>query len=153
MWAGKFLAKGYKVGRVDQVETSLGAEMRVAAAKSGGSKVKPSGTGGKEIVRRELNKVLTIGTLIDGHMLTDDQAGHCVSIRVRYVPPTFGADFGLTTAVHKELEEEDTFGICILDASTGEFNLSSFTDDNCRTKLETVMRQLRLKELVYSKVG
>ncbi|KAG8888505.1 DNA mismatch repair protein msh6 [Tulasnella sp. 332] len=131
MWAGKFLAKGYKVGRVDQVETSLGAEMRLAAAKSGGSKAKPSGTGGKEIVRRELSKVLTTGTLVDGHMLTDDQAGHCVSIR--------------------ELEEEDTFGICILDASTGEFNLSSFPDDNCRTKLETIMRQLRLKELVYTK--
>ncbi|KAG9034241.1 DNA mismatch repair protein msh6 [Tulasnella sp. JGI-2019a] len=131
MWAGKFLAKGYKVGRVDQVETSLGAEMRLAAAKSGGSKAKPSGTGGKEIVRRELSKVLTTGTLVDGHMLTDDQAGHCVSIR--------------------ELEDEDTFGICILDASTGEFNLSSFADDNCRTKLETIMRQLRIKELVYTK--
>jgi hypothetical protein len=35
------------VGRVDQVETSLGAEMRVAA---GGSVKK--GSGGKEIVRR-----------------------------------------------------------------------------------------------------
>jgi hypothetical protein len=30
------LVLGYKVGRVDQSETALGAEMRVAANKSGG---------------------------------------------------------------------------------------------------------------------
>lgn len=30
------LALGYKVGRVDQSETALGAEMRLAANKSGG---------------------------------------------------------------------------------------------------------------------
>ena len=52
LWAGKFLAKGYKVGRVDQAETALGAEMRQAAAK-GKSK------GPKEtIVRRLVNRVI-----------------------------------------------------------------------------------------------
>jgi DNA mismatch repair protein MSH6 len=30
------LTPGYKVGRVDQAETALGAEMRLAANKSGG---------------------------------------------------------------------------------------------------------------------
>lgn len=73
--------------------------MRVAAGKSSNK-----GTGGKEIVRRwvifplryashftdsvvtfsELNKVLTNGTLVDAEMLTDEQAGHCISIRVTY---------------------------------------------------------------------
>ncbi|KDQ07318.1 hypothetical protein BOTBODRAFT_167161 [Botryobasidium botryosum FD-172 SS1] len=126
-WAAKFLAKGYKVGRVDQVETSLGAEMRVAAGKS-----TKKGTSGKEIVRRELNKVLTNGTLVDAEMLTDEQAGHCVSIR-------------------EEENKENSFGICVLDASTGEFNLCAFLDDACRTKLETVLRQLRPKEILYTK--
>lgn len=32
----KFLGKGYKVGRVEQSETALGAEMRLAATKSKG---------------------------------------------------------------------------------------------------------------------
>ena len=32
----------------------------------------------------ELNKVLTNGTLVDAEMLTDEQAGHCISIRVTY---------------------------------------------------------------------
>lgn len=30
-WASKFLARGYKVGKVEQAETSIGAEMRIAA--------------------------------------------------------------------------------------------------------------------------
>jgi DNA mismatch repair protein MSH6 len=30
-WANKFLARGYKVGKVEQSETSIGAEMRAAA--------------------------------------------------------------------------------------------------------------------------
>lgn len=51
----------------------------------------------------------------------------------------------------QEVEDEDNFGLCVLDAATGEFNLCSFVDDVCRTKLETMMRQLRPKELVHTK--
>ncbi|KZT62465.1 DNA mismatch repair protein Msh6 [Calocera cornea HHB12733] len=120
-WAAKFLAKGYKVGRVDQAETQLGAEMRVA--KHGNS----AGGSGKEIVRRELNKVLTNGTLVDPELMVDDEAGHCVSLK----------------------GENNTFGVCTLDAATGEFNLCAFEDDVCRTRLETLLRQLRPKELVH----
>jgi len=45
-----------------------------------------------------------------------------------------------------------TFGVCVLDCATSQFNLSAFEDDVCRTKLETLMRQLRPKELVFTKV-
>ncbi|KAG8745359.1 DNA mismatch repair protein msh6 [Ceratobasidium sp. 414] len=128
-WAAKFLAKGYKVGRVDQAETQLGAEMRQAATKGG--KGKGAASAGDKIVRRELNKVLTNGTLIDPELLQDEQAGHCVSIR--------------------ETEEEGEFGLCVLDAATGEFNLSAFKDDVVRTRLETILRQIRPKELVFTK--
>ena len=72
-WAAKFLAKGvyildhslfttltsfpgYKVGRVDQAETALGAEMRLAADKKS-KKPPPADKGKDKIVRRELNKV------------------------------------------------------------------------------------------------
>lgn len=72
-WASKFLAKGYKVGKVEQCETALGAEMRVA---KGGDAKK------EKLVRRVLNKVFTNGTLVDGEFLTDEEAGHCISIRV-----------------------------------------------------------------------
>ncbi|KAN0131698.1 DNA mismatch repair protein Msh6 [Lactarius tabidus] len=131
-WAAKFLAKGYKVGRVDQSETALGAEMRIAANKS---KSKAADDKKRDkIVRRELNKVYTNGTLVDDELLTDDQAGHCVSIR----EDEAGGEYG-------------SFGICVLDSATSEFNLSAFDDDVCRTKLETLVRQLRPKEIIFTK--
>ena len=46
-----------------------------------------------------------------------------------------------------------SFCICLLDASTGEFRLTSFDDDICRTRLETMFRQVRPKELLHAKVG
>ncbi|KAJ7591055.1 DNA mismatch repair protein Msh6 [Mycena floridula] len=129
-WAAKFLGKGHKVGRVDQAETALGAEMRLANDK-GKEKAKEK----EKIVRRALHKVYTNGTLVDAEMLTDDEAGHCISIR--------------------EQESVDgtknTFGVCVLDCSTSQFNLSVFEDDVCRTKLETLLRQVRPKELVFTK--
>ncbi|KAJ7184166.1 hypothetical protein C8R46DRAFT_1063114 [Mycena filopes] len=123
-WAAKFLGKGYKVGRVDQAETALGAEMRVKADKSKG---KVSADKSKEkIVRRELNK-----------LLTDEQAGHFISICEKFSED--GAD------------SPSTFGVSVLDCSTSQFNLSTFEDDICRTKLETLVRQLRPKELLFTK--
>ena len=113
--------------------------MRVAAGKGKGKPVAAADKGSDKIVRRELNKVYTNGTLVDEALLTDEQAGHCVSIR--------------------EEGEEDPktgkqkFGLCVLDSSTSEFNLSAFEDDVCRTKLETIMRQLRPKEIIFTKVS
>ncbi|KIM91619.1 hypothetical protein PILCRDRAFT_810908 [Piloderma croceum F 1598] len=135
-WAAKFLGKGYKVGRVDQAETALGAEMRVAADKSKG---KASTDRSKDkIVRRELNKVYTNGTLVDQELLTDEQAGHCISVRE-------------SAAEEANAKTNNSFGICVLDSSTSEFSLSAFEDDVCRTKLETMMRQLRPKEVIFKK--
>ena len=82
-----------------------------------------------------LNKVYTNGTLVDDELLIDDQAGHCISIRE-----------------NEESGEYGSFGICVLDSATSEFNLSAFDDDVCRTKLETLLRQLRPKEIVFTKV-
>jgi DNA mismatch repair protein MSH6 len=128
----KFLARGFKVGRVDQEETALGAEMRIAASRSS-AKTQDSG---KKIVRRALNKVLTLGTLVDGNLLSDDHASHCVSI-VEKAPDSKSCP---------------TFGIAILDASISEVNVGFWEDDICCTKLETAIRQLRIKEIVFSKV-
>ncbi|KAI6043995.1 muts domain V-domain-containing protein [Pisolithus marmoratus] len=129
-WAAKFLGKGYKVGRVDQSETALGAEMRLA--KSKGKQVEDRGK--EKIVRRELNKVYTNGTLVDEELLTDEHAGHCISIREDASGPRGCA-----------------FGVCILDSATSQFDLSAFDDDVCLTKLDTLFRQLRPKEVIFTK--
>lgn len=44
-----------------------------------------------------------------------------------------------------------TFGVCVLDASTAEFSLSHFHDDVSRTQLETLIRQLKPKEIIHQK--
>lgn len=138
-WIAKFLAKGYKVGKVDQCETALGAEMRnkgsLPSAKSAKSqpKAKP---GAKEIVRRELRSVVTSGTIVDGSILTDDAATCLMAIK-----ETIG-ESGLPI-----------FGVVILDASTAEFNLSHFDDSANRTHLETIMSRFRPKEIVHEKAG
>ncbi|KAG6333930.1 hypothetical protein ID866_5162 [Astraeus odoratus] len=129
-WAAKFLAKGYKVGRVDQAETALGAEMRLA--KSKGKAIEDKGK--EKIVRRELNKVYTNGTLVDEELLTDEHAGHCVSIR----EDASGS-------------RGSSFGVCVLDSATSQFNMSAFDDDVCLTKLETLFRQVRPKEVIFTK--
>lgn len=60
LWANQFVAKGYKIARVDQMESKLSKDMR-----------ERDGGGGKEakIIHRELASVLTSGTLVDGGRL------------------------------------------------------------------------------------
>ncbi|WWD22313.1 hypothetical protein CI109_106804 [Kwoniella shandongensis] len=121
-WIQKFIGAGHKVGIVQQAETAIGMEMRTKG-------------GGKEIVRRELAQVFTNGTIVDGTYLNSDEANHCVSIK-------------------ESVSDEDglsSFGICVMDASTGHFDLSEFQDDICRTKLETLFRQVRPRELLHVK--
>jgi len=120
------------VGKVEQAETALGAEMRLAATKT--SKMSGDKEAGK-IVRRELNKVFTMGTLVDPNLLSDDHANHCLSIYEQ----SLGDDEGIY------------IGIAFLDAPTSEISLGFWKDDVCRTRLETAVRQLRVKELLHMK--
>jgi DNA mismatch repair protein MSH6 len=52
-WANQFVAKGYKIARVDQMETALGKDMR----ERGDAKSKKE----EKVIRRELATVLTSG--------------------------------------------------------------------------------------------
>ncbi|KAJ1983733.1 DNA mismatch repair protein msh6 [Dimargaris verticillata] len=125
-WAAQFIAKGYKVARVDQVETAIGKERREKSEK-------PS----KEdsIIRRELTSILTAGTLVDGNMLHQDMATYCLSIKE-----------SVTTGV-----QPPSFGLCFVDTATGQFHLCQFQDDTHRTMLETLLTQVQPKELVYER--
>lgn len=155
-WIAKFLGQGYKVGRVDQEETALGADLRRKddKEKNGGkgngkgqskSKGKSKDEGEDEgsgkshdtsnkpkIVNRELKTVLTTGTIVDGHLLTDDLSNHCIAVK-EFI---------------EEAGSDPRFGIVIADCSTAEFTMSAFQDDTCRTKLETTIRQHRPRELI-----
>ncbi|KAI1074827.1 DNA mismatch repair protein Msh6 [Whalleya microplaca] len=125
MWVNQFIAKGYKVARVDQMETALGKEMRERV----GVKPKKPDT----IIRRELACILTGGTLVDGSMLQDDTATYCVAIKESVV------------------DDHPAFGVAFIDAATGQFFLSEFEDDVDLTKFETLVAQTSPRELLLEK--
>lgn len=125
LWAGRFVAKGYRVARVDQMESILGKDLRDRKASAPKEK----------IVRRELTQVLTQGTLVDGNMLHSELSTFIMSI--------------------KEICDTDSaapsFGIVFADAATGAFFYSSFDDDIARSKLDTLLSQIKPRELVLEK--
>lgn len=131
-WANQFVAKGFKIARVDQSESALSKEMRERDGKSGG---KPGAKAGKEdkIIKRELACVLTAGTLVDGSMLQDDMSTYCVAIKEALV------------------DDLPTFGISIVDTATGQFFLTEFIDDVDMTRFETFVAQTRPQELLLEK--
>ncbi|PKK75027.1 DNA mismatch repair protein Msh6 [Rhizophagus irregularis] len=124
-WAAKFIAKGHKVARVDQMETALGKEMREKASKNKEEKV----------IRRQLTSILTAGTIVDGGLLTDEMSTYCMSIK-EHCPNEI---------------DPPSYGVCFVDTATGEFNLASFVDDIDRTQFETLIMQVKPKEIVYEK--
>ncbi|KAF2965114.1 hypothetical protein GQX73_g8462 [Xylaria multiplex] len=125
MWQNQFIAKGYKVARVDQMETALGKEMR---ERDGGKAKKQD-----KIIRRELACILTGGTLVDGSMLQDDTATYCVAIKESVV------------------DDHPAFGVAFVDAATGQFFISEFDDDVDLTKFETLVAQTSPRELLLEK--
>ncbi|RCI13534.1 hypothetical protein L249_5545 [Ophiocordyceps polyrhachis-furcata BCC 54312] len=124
-WVNQFIAKQYKVARVDQMETNLGKEMRERQDKSGKKADK--------VISRQLACVLTAGTLVDGGMLQDDMAAYCLAIKESVV------------------DDAPAFGVAFVDTATGRFCLSSFVDDAELTRFETLIAQTAPRELVLEK--
>ena len=120
-WAKEFITLGYKVKR-DQKETLLAKEMRGGSTKE------------EKIIKRELTGVLTGGTLTDLNMISDDMSIYCLSIK------------------EEQLDDgSKTFGIAFVDTATSELNLIEFVDDNECTKLDTLIAQIRPKEILCEK--
>ncbi|KAK3313063.1 muts domain V-domain-containing protein [Apodospora peruviana] len=124
LWVNQFVAKGYKVARVDQMESALGKEMRERDAKAKKA---------DKIIRRELACILTGGTLVDGSMLQDDMATYCAAIK------------------ESVIDDKPAFGIAFVDAATGQFFISEFQDDVDLTKFETFVAQTAPRELLLEK--
>ena len=124
-WANQFVAKGFKIARVDQMETALGKDMRERGEKASKKEEK--------VIRRELASVLTAGTLVDGSMLQDDMATYCAAIK------------------ETESDGKPAFGIAFVDTATAQFHLAQFVDDVDMTRFETFVAQTRPSELLLEK--
>ncbi|KAJ1860041.1 DNA mismatch repair protein msh6 [Coemansia sp. RSA 2703] len=124
-WVAQFLARGYKVARVDQLETKLAKDMRERA--SGARK-------GDGLVARELTAVLTPATLVDPTLLAHDLATYCLAL----VEAATGDNGGAS------------FGVAFVDAATAQFHLTTIdADDADRSALETLLVQLSPREVVH----
>lgn len=121
-WAKEFISNGYKVAKVDQVETLLAKEMRGGSTKE------------EKIIRRELTGVLTGGTLTDLDMITDDMATYCMAIKES-----------------TSEQGEKVFGACFVDTATSELNFIELVDDDECTKLDTLITQIKPKEILCEK--
>lgn len=151
-WVNQFVAKGYKIARVDQAESALGKEMR---EREDG----PAGKGGKgkkqdkadKIIRRELACIMTRGTLVEGSMLADDMATYGTSCFISSLYLTVNR---YCVAIKESVQNDlPVFGISFVDTATGEFFLAEFADDADLTKFETFVAQCRPAELLIEKSG
>lgn len=129
LWANQFVAKGFKIARVDQQENALAKEMRERDEKANGNVKNEK----DKVIKRELACVLTAGTLVDGSMLQDDMSTFCVSIKESLV------------------DDLPAFGISFVDTATGHFHMTEFVDDASLTKFETFVAQTRPQELLLEK--
>lgn len=121
-WAKEFISHGYKVAKVDQKETLLAKEMRGGSTKE------------EKIIKRELTAVLTGGTLTDLNMISDDMAIYCMAIK------------------EESLDDgSKIFGVAFVDTATSELSLIELADDHECTKLDTLITQIKPKEIICEK--
>ncbi|KAL3232349.1 DNA mismatch repair protein MSH6 [Nakaseomyces bracarensis] len=128
-WAAQFIQLGYKVAKVDQRESMLAKEMR---------------EGSKGIVKRELQCVLTSGTLVDSDMIHSDLATYCLAIREE--PSNFYDSTAPESPTYTRI-----FGVAFIDTSTGELQMIEFHDDDECSRLDTLMSQVKPKEIIMEK--
>jgi DNA mismatch repair protein MSH6 len=126
-WAAKFIGKGFKVAKVDQLENALSKTMREKSEKSSAEK----------IIRRELTSILTCGTLVDGNHLKSNNANYCISFKLS----------------ESSCQNEVIVGSAFVDASSAKFYLVDFVDDNSFVMLNTLLAQISPKEVIVEKVG
>ena len=139
-WAAKFIAKGYKIAKVDQMESGIGKEMRERDEEAGQK---------EKIIRRSLSCILTAGTLVDSGLLSSDLATFCMSLKFIHCPGSGGNSPG---------KERTKICATFVDTSTGKFFVCEplFEEENSTAtlgQLETLLAQIRPREIVCERKG
>ncbi|KAJ7570918.1 hypothetical protein O6H91_01G139800 [Diphasiastrum complanatum] len=119
----KLVARGYKVGRMEQIETAAQAKAL---------------RGPKATIQRELMQVLTPSTLIDGNLRPE--AIHLLALKEELSQGLDG-------------KESCTYGFAFVDAAVGRFYVGSIRDTSSRSALGALLTQLAPQELLYELGG
>ncbi|PVU87242.1 hypothetical protein BB561_006417 [Smittium simulii] len=163
-WASQFVAKGYKVAKVEQMESSLaktmrerdGTDLSVGSNRNAASKnsTKESEKTDK-VVRRELTCVLTAGTLVDSKMISGDLAIYCLAI----VETNNLFDDTNNTANYSNSDSFDgnsgsSYGIAFCDTATAKFYFAGILNDDInKTQLTTLLVQINPREVIFVSGG
>lgn len=123
-WAAKFIAHGFKIGRVDQSENAIGKKIREQDGKK------------DKIINRELKEIITPGTIYKNEFLQS-----CFPVYLAAL------------IQHNKCYSTDCTGPChfsviLYDSSTNQIFVRSFCDSlDCNT-LKTIFIQNEIKELI-----
>ena len=101
-WAAKFLAKGYKITKVEQKESSKDLKER----RGKGIKTKK-----EDVIQRGVERILTPATLTDPSLLQDKNSTYLLAIKEE--PSSKTSSFGLSS-------NGCVIGICFVDTAVGE---------------------------------
>jgi DNA mismatch repair protein MSH6 len=129
-WAKKLLLKGFKIGRVDEVESKVA----LAKRKRDGDAV-----GDKSVMKRELVQILTPSTLVDEELLATQYENHLLAL----------VEYQRDAALDAEDTPELQFGVCFIDASIGTFHIARVADDSRRLALQTLLLRALPKEVLH----
>ncbi|KAM0681700.1 DNA mismatch repair protein msh6 [Glugoides intestinalis] len=123
-WAAKFIAHGYKIGRVDQVENSIGKKIREQDGKK------------SAIIGRELKEIITTSTVYTSEFLDS-----CFPFYLCVLKQHENCDSAECTGpMH--------FSLLLYDASINTIFTSNFCDSYDCNILKTIFVQNCIKELI-----
>lgn len=126
-YAAKLIALGYKVVKVEQMQ---------ANTKSSEKKNRPKD---QAVITRQVTRILSPGTLVDDIYIDDERAIYLLAVKEKWEP---SGD-----------SELPSYGVCFVDTATGEVNVGQFQDDRDRTQFETLLLQIKPREILYEKEG
>ncbi|XP_058798802.1 probable DNA mismatch repair protein Msh6 isoform X3 [Phymastichus coffea] len=125
------IEKGYKVARIEQTETPEMASQRCAKMSKA--------TKFDKVVRREVCQISTKGSRVFNFLDT--------------VEASSPNSVYLLSIVEKNIIRDDVlaYGVCFIDTSIGEFYLGQFQDDQCNSKLLTLIAHFPPAHIVYER--
>ncbi|KAG6546638.1 hypothetical protein Mapa_011827 [Marchantia paleacea] len=125
----KLVSRGYKVGRMEQIETAEQARAK---------------RGEKAMVQRELVQIITPSTVMDGNI--KPEAVHLLALKEdvrKATNPIPGKADNLVMAI----------GFAFVDAAAGRFYVGSLSDDSSLINLKTLLTQVAPQEVLYESGG
>lgn len=90
---------------------------------------------GQKVVDRSVTLKASLGTLCDESWLPDAASGYVMCVK----------------ELHDGAGDNVRFGVCLVDTSTNECRIGSFVDDSMRCRLDALLMQTNVRELLLEK--